>query len=135
MHRFLRKENCMDYYEINTFDELYKWLSCLEENGIKEWHADRESNDMFTLDGGRSGHICICDQKGGVCFEFLSGNETVMRDHFSYAEAYGVCQKAMSEWKRQIIKQKLRSSPEFFFNRGNFVFESIYGNLINQDCF
>lgn len=89
----------MDYNEINTFEELYIWLSCPEEKGIKGWHTDRESNDMFTLDGGRSGRICIRDQKDGVCFEFLSGNETVMRDHFSYAEAYGVCLKAMSEWK------------------------------------
>lgn len=54
----------MDHYTINTFEELYIWLSCPEEKGIKGWHADRESNDMFTLDGGRSGRICIRDQKG-----------------------------------------------------------------------
>ncbi len=89
----------MNYNEINSFEALYAGLFCLEEKGIKGWHTNRESNDAFTLDGGLSGRICIRDRKDGVRFEFLSGNETVMRDYVSYEEAYGVCLKAMLEWK------------------------------------
>lgn len=92
-------EMCIRMNEINTFEDLYAQLICLEEKGIKGWHTDREDNDTFTIDGGESGRICVHNRKGGVRFEFLSEDQTIYKDSFSYKEAYEVCLNAILEWK------------------------------------
>lgn len=60
----------MEDYEINTFEDLYAGLACLEEKGIRGWHTERESE-----------------------------REIIYEDSFPCKEAYEVCLEAVQEWK------------------------------------
>lgn len=105
----------MEDYAINTFEDLYAGLACLEEKGIRDWHTERESKDVFVIDGGKSGRICVRSRKGRVHFEFWCKREMIYEDSFSCKEAYEVCLEAVQEWKVRLPNKWISvEKPDIF---------------------